>query len=68
MLKSTVDIEIEKINNMGHEEMARLWRNAPSGHPYFDTTLPYHEVFRIRLFGHFGGFNPRLSKKIGWSD
>ena len=58
--------EIEKINNMTHEEMARLWRFAPAGHPYFDSTKPFFKVFKKRLFEHFGGFNPQLSKKIGW--
>jgi hypothetical protein len=58
--------EIEKINNMSHEEMARLWRFAPAGHPYFDSTKPYFKVFEKRLFEHFGGFNPQISKKIGW--
>ena len=58
--------EISKIKAMAHEEMCRLWRFAPSGHPYFDSGLPYYEIFRERLFDHFGGFTPELSKKIGW--
>lgn len=37
--------EIKKIFKMGHIEMCRLWRQAPAGHPYFDTTLPYHKEF-----------------------
>ena len=59
------DIEIEKINSMGHVEMCRLWRYAPSDHPYFNSTLPYYEIFRERLFDHFGGFLPQISKSIG---
>lgn len=58
--------EIDKINKMSHEEMARLYRNAPPGHPYFDTTLPYNKVFDKRLFGELGGMTPELSKSIGW--
>jgi hypothetical protein len=46
---------------MSQEEMARLWRFAPSGHPVFSNDLP--------LFGRFeelGGMTPEISKKIGW--
>ena len=57
---------IDKINQMGHLEMASLWRFAPSGHPYFDNTKPYAEVFKKRLFEHFGGFTPEISKELGW--
>jgi len=61
----SVKIEIEKINKMSQMEMARLHRFAPSGHPYFDTTLPYSEVFEKR-FKELGGFTPEISKAIGW--
>ena len=44
------------IDALTHEEMARLWRYAPPGHPYF-------ERFKAR-FDSFGGFNPALSKRI----
>lgn len=57
---------IDKINTMEHLDMCALWRQAPAGHPYFDTTKPYHKVFRKRLFDHFGGFTPKISKSIGW--
>lgn len=56
--------EIEKINKMSREEMAKLWRFAPAGHPYFDSTLPYYEVFAKR-FKKLGGFSPEISK-ISW--
>jgi len=59
------DIEIERINAMSREEMCRLWRNAPSGHPYFDSSKPYYDVFKAR-FDKLGGFSPEISKKIGW--
>jgi hypothetical protein len=51
---------------MEHYEMCMLWRFAPSGHPYFDKTLPYAEIFKERLFKHFGGFTPEISKSLGW--
>ena len=57
--------ELDKILAMGHEEMARLWRFAKSGHIYFDSTLPYFEVFESR-FKDLGGMTPQISKAIGW--
>jgi len=56
--------EIRHINQMSHESMCSLWRIAPTGHPYFDSSLPYSEIFRKRLFEHFGGFTPKISKLI----
>lgn len=52
----------EAIDAMSQEEMARLWRFAPAGHPYFDSRLPLVEYFEAR----FKGFTPGISKKIGW--
>ncbi len=57
-------IIIDKINQMDHYSMCSLWRFAPSGHIYFDKTLPYFVVFKKRLFGHFGGFTPKISKVL----
>ena len=57
---------INAINQMGHYEMCSLWRFAPSGHPYFDKTLPYYKVFEERLFKHFGGFTPEISKSLSF--
>ena len=59
-------IEIDKINKMSHFEMCKLWRYAPAGHPYLDGTKPYFVIFEKRLFKHFGGFTPEISKQIGW--
>jgi hypothetical protein len=55
---------INKINEMSQFDMCALWRFAPPGHPYFDSTLPYAEHFKARLFGHFGGFTPEISKAL----
>lgn len=57
--------EIDKINAMTHLEMARRYRFAVDGDPYFDNTLPYYEVFNER-FKMLGGFTPEISKEIGW--
>lgn len=64
MLKTKEEI-IEEINKMSHEEMTHLWRFAPSGHPYFDKTKPYLQIFEKR-FKEFGGMTSEISKKIGW--
>jgi len=55
--------EIENINQMSQRQMASLWRYAPSGHPYFDRTKPFFEVFEKR-FNELGGFTPEISKSI----
>lgn len=61
----TENEHIEKINNMSHEDMARLWRFAPSGHLYFDETLPYVKHF-MKRYNKFGGMSSSISKRIGW--
>jgi hypothetical protein len=57
--------EIDKINKMSQIDMCRLWKHAPSGLIYFDTSYPYFKIFNQRLHGHFNGFTPQISKLIG---
>jgi hypothetical protein len=57
--------KINHINQMSQESMASLWRHAPSGHPYFDSSKPYFKIFEKR-FKELGGFTPAISKSIGW--
>lgn len=57
------DLKFE-IDNMSHEEMASLWRFGDSSNKYLQGEVG--EYFKDRLFNHFGGFNPSLSKRIGW--
>lgn len=52
---------VEEINQMSQREMASLWRFVPAGHPYFDKTKPFFEVFDKR-FKELGGFTPAISK------
>lgn len=54
----------EDIDNMSHEELASLWRFGKSENKYLQGEVG--EYLKDRLFNHFGGFNPSLSKKIGW--
>jgi hypothetical protein len=56
---------IDGINQMPHFDMCKHWRFAPPGDSFFDPRLPYHQVFRDRLFGHFHGFTPEISKALG---
>ena len=58
----------EAIEKMEHEEMCRIWRFAPTGSEiYFRGDLfPQGKSFKDRLFDHFGGFTPAISKSIGW--
>lgn len=55
------------INAMSRESMAHLWRFAPCGHKYFDSSLPYYDIFKKR-FSELGGFSPEISKSIGWGE
>ena len=57
--------EIQEINEMSQEEMARLWRFAPAGHPYFDMSQPFYKVFE-RRFEKLGGMTAKISKSLGW--
>jgi hypothetical protein len=63
--------EIDRINaeidSMEHEDMCRMWRFSPVGNPIFRTDLPFYDRFKKR-FDEFGGFNPTISKRIGWGD
>lgn len=53
------------IHTMSHAEMARLFRHAPAGHPYFvSDSVETHAFFK--RFEEFGGMTPELSKQIGW--
>ena len=57
--------DVERINQMPHIEMCRLWRFAPVGHPYFRCGTPESEAFELR-YKNFGGMTPEISKLLGW--
>jgi len=64
MTEQEIEAEKRKIDAMSQEDMARLWRFAPSGHPYFITGTPLCKYFKQA----FKGFTPGLSKAVGWKE
>lgn len=62
-----IDKAMKEIEGMDHFEMCHLWRNAPAGSEiYFRSDLPTGEAFKDRLFQHFGGFTPQISRELGF--
>jgi len=51
----------KKIDSMSQEDLARLWRFSPAGHPIFRSDWPIYEYFKAQ----FKGFTPEISKNIG---
>ena len=71
MSKNMTELEIneakKQIDAMSQYQMAKLWRFAPSEHPYFDSTKgDLAEYFKNKFFRERGGFTPEISKSIGW--
>ncbi len=65
--KVKTDDELKaEIDKLTHFEMCRMWRTGNANPIYFDSTTPIAKYFSDRLFGHFGGFTPEISKQIGW--
>lgn len=63
MIENTPELKA-KIDAMDHYEMCRVWRFAGAGNPLLmGETGKY---FKERLFKHFGGFTPQISKSLGW--
>ncbi len=54
-----------QIDNMTHYELCKLWRFGKSDNELFQGEKG--EYLRDRLFNHFGGFNPEISKSLGWN-
>jgi hypothetical protein len=62
-----IENALQEIEKMDHYTMCKYWRFAPKGTEiYFRSDLPTGEAFENRLFKHFGGFNPEISKSLGW--
>lgn len=53
----------ERLPNLTHFEMARLYRYAPMGHPLFNTSLGMYPRFE-KKFAEYGGMTSSISKEI----
>lgn len=58
------DEDKKKIDSMTHHDLCMLWRFGTSWHPLLQGDTG--EYVKSRLFDHFGGFTPQISKSIGW--
>jgi hypothetical protein len=57
---------LESIKTMDHYTMCKYWRFAPEGTEiYFRSDISTGKEFKDRLFKHFGGFTPAISKQLG---
>jgi len=54
-----------EIDAMTQFQMAKLWRFAKAGSPYFQGEVG---VYFTKVFQEKGGFTPEISKAIGWRD
>ena len=57
-----------KIDKLSQYEMAKLWRFARIGHPYFDGRNRDLTDYFAKRFKELGGMTPELSKQIGWDE
>ncbi len=65
--KKEIEEAFERIEKMDQFTMCRIWRFAPeSSWIYLRSDLPTGSAFVERLFKHFGGFTPEISKELGW--
>ncbi len=53
-----------QIDAMTHYDMCSKWRFAKVGDPLLAGETG--EYFKKRLFEHWGGFTPAISKALGW--
>lgn len=61
-------IEKKQIDNMNYEDLLRLWRNAPAGHPMFqgETGDYYSKVMAEKRKQVGDAAHTAASKHIGW--
>ncbi len=53
-----------KIDAMSHRDMCHTWRFAETGD--WRIMGECGDYFKGRLFNHFFGFTPEISKSLGW--
>jgi len=54
----------KEIDELSHFEMCEIWRFASRKNYLINGENG--EYFKRRLFKHFGGFTPEISKELGW--
>ena len=70
--QENIDAIAKEIETMDHQSMCSAWRFGKSGDAKFRRDLKTSDgrnlgdIFSDRLFKHFGGFTPEISKSIGW--
>lgn len=65
-MEALTEEDKKEIDALSHEEMCRYWRFGNGKAKWFDVGHPASGYFKDRLFSHFGGFTPEISKRIGW--
>jgi len=58
--------QIKEVSELSHYQMCYMWRFQKGKSDYFDNTKEISKYFSDRLFKHFGGFTPEISKQLGW--
>jgi len=66
MDKTEIDTAKKMIDQMSQVSMARLWRFAPAGHPYFDRGNGDLSDYFAAKFKERGGMTPEISKELSW--
>lgn len=59
--------EIEELDKCSHEQMCYYWRFGKGKQIWFDSTSQVSRYFKYRLFVFFEGFNPQISKQLGFT-
>ena len=61
-----IQLEKQKIDELSHTEMCSMWRFGTAPKIWRDNSTELAQYFSDRLFVHYGGFTPEISKSIGW--
>lgn len=61
-----IEEALAEIETLDHYDMCRMWRFGEAKPIYLRNDIPTGAAFSKRLFQHFGGFTPEISKSLGW--
>lgn len=61
-----IDEALKEIETFDHYTMCSMWRFGNCRPIFLRNDIPTGEAFKKRLFEHFGGFTPEISKSLGW--